>query len=125
MGCGVHGIATVVDTGASNVDNLIVAAYTGITLFNGRYILPELSYKIGDFWTNQTFKTDNRRIQLVNDSVDQILYCVTTDRNVLVGNYANGLGPKTLRWCPWTFSTYINTLALVNVNELLIGADQV
>lgn len=125
MGCGVHGIATVVDTGASNVDNLIVAAYTGIILFNGRYILPELSYKIGDYWGAQTFKTDNRRIQIVNDSVDKILYCVMTDRTVLMGNYANGLDPKSMRWCPWTFQTYINSLALANVNELLLGADQV
>ena len=124
MGCGVHGIATVVDAGASNVDYLIVAAYTGLVMFNGRYMLPELSWKIASFWGRQTFKTDNRRIQIVNDSVGQKLYIVTTDRNVLHGNYANGFDPKRIRWCPWSLSTYVNTLALINVNELLFGCDQ-
>jgi hypothetical protein len=32
MGCGVHGIATVVDAGSSNVDYLVIASYTGLVL---------------------------------------------------------------------------------------------
>lgn len=125
MGCGVHGIATVVDAGSSNVDYLMVGAYTGITLFNGSYMLPELSWKISDLWKSQTFKTDNRRIQIVNDSVNQVLYAVMTDRRVLYGNYSNGLDPKQVRWAPWSFLTNVNSLALVNVSELLLGCDQV
>lgn len=125
MGCGVHGIATVVDAGSSNVDYLIVGTYTGITLFNGRYILPELSWKVAELWGNQTFKTDNRRIQIVNDSVGQKLYSVLTDRTVLHGDYKNGLDPKKIRWTPWSFDTNVNTLALINVNELLLGCDQI
>lgn len=125
MGCGVHGIATVVDAGSSNVDYLIVGSYTGVVLFNGRYILPELSWKVATRWAAQTFKTDNRRIQMVNDSVHQKLYIVLTDRSILHGNYGNGFDPKKIRWAPWTFDTKVNTLALVNVNELLLGCDQV
>jgi hypothetical protein len=125
MGCGVHGIATVVDAGSSNVDYLIVAAYTGLTLFNGRYILPELSWKISFEWGLQTFKTDNRRIQIVNDTVGQKLYIVMTDRTVLHGDYGNGFDPKKIRWCPWTFQINVNSLALINVDELLLGCDQV
>ena len=125
MGCGVHGIATVVDSGSSNVDYLIVAAYTGLTLFNGRFILPELSWKISAHWGAQTFKTDNRRIQIVNDSVGQKIYVVMTDRSILFGDYANGFDPKKIRWAPWSFDTSVNTIALINVNELLFGCDQV
>lgn len=125
MGCGVHGLATVVDAGSSNVDYLIVGAYTGLCLFNGRYILPELSWKVSNKWASQTFKTDNRRIQIVNDTVDQKVYIVLTDRTVLFGDYANGFDPKKVRWAPWTFATKVNSLALINVNELLLGCDQV
>lgn len=125
MGCGVHGIATVVDAGSSNVDYLIVAAYTGLTLFNGRFILPELSWKVSQHWSEQTFKTDNRRIQIVNDSVGHKIYIVMTDRTVLFGDYGNGFDPKKIRWAPWTFLTNVNTLALININELLLGCDQV
>src|SRR5690606_36057110 len=83
MGCGVHGIATVLDSGSSNIDYLIVGAYKGLTLFNGRYILPELTWKIQDYWTKQNFKNDFRRIQIVNDSMGQNIYIVTTDRKIL------------------------------------------
>src|SRR5436309_796239 len=125
MGCGVHGIATVLDAGSSNIDYLIVGSFKGITLFNGRYILPELSWKIQNFWTQQDFKSGFRRIQMVNDSLKQELYCVTTDRNVLMGNYANGMDPKRIRWSPWSFDTKVNSLALINVNDLILGCDQV
>ncbi len=125
MGCGVHGIATVVDAGGSNIDYLVVGTYKGITQFNGRYILPELSWKIQGLWTAQDFKTKNRFIQMVNDSVGQNLYCVTTDRQVLYANYSNGFDPKSIRWCPWTFETFVNTLCLININELILGCDQV
>lgn len=130
MGCGVHGIATVLDSGASNIDYLLVASYKGITMFNGRYILPELTWKIQTLWLTQDFKTKNRIIQIVNDTVNQYLYIVMTNRTVLHANYANGFDPKNVRWCPWTFyvglnPVYVNTLALINVSELILGCDQV
>jgi hypothetical protein len=125
MGCGVHGIATVNDAGSSNIDYLLVATYKGIVMFNGRYILPELSWKIQSFWTAQDFKNKNRIIQMVNDAVGQVLYCVTTDRNILYANYINGFDPKAIRWSPWTFQTKVNSLCLINVNELILGCDQV
>jgi len=124
MGCGVHGLATVLDSGSSNIDYLMVGSYKGITLFNGRYIIPELSWKIQNYWTSQDFKLSNRRIQIVNDSLKQELYCVTTSRNILYGNYANGLDPKKIRWSPWSFDAKINSLAFININELLLGCDQ-
>lgn len=130
MGCGVHGISTVVDAGSANIDYLLVASYKGVTLFNGRYILPELTWKVQTLWLNQTFKTNYRKIQMVNDSVNQLLYIILTDRTVLFGNYANGFDPKNIRWCPWTFAIsdvapiYVNALALVNVSELIFGLAQ-
>lgn len=125
MGCGVHGIATVVDAGSSNVDYLLVATYLGLTMMNGRYILPELSWKVSNKWAQQTFKTNNRRIQIVNDSVNQNLYVVLTDRTVLYANYSNGFDPKNIRWSPWSFDVKVNTLALINVSDLLFGCDMV
>jgi hypothetical protein len=131
MGTGVHGLATVLDAGSSNIDYLIISTFKGITMFNGRYILPELTWKVQTLWLSQDFKNKNRIIQMVNDSVNQIIYVVMTDRTVLYGNYANGFDPKNIRWCPWTFEyspgvqLYVNSLALINVSELLLGCDQV
>ncbi len=125
MGCGVHGIATVLDAGQSNIDYLLVGAYKGLTLFNGRYILPELSWKISEIWTTMDFQHKNRFIQIVNDSLGSNIYLVTTDRQVLYADYQNGFDPKNIRWSPWTFPTNVNSLCLVNINELILGCDQV
>lgn len=125
MGCGVHGLGTVVDTGSSNIDYLLVATYKGVALFNGRYILPELSYKVQNRWIQQDFKNQFRHVQILNDSTNSLLYVVTTDRQILFADYKNGFDPKNIRWAPWTFDVLINTIALINVSELLLGADQV
>jgi hypothetical protein len=125
MGCGVHGIATVLDAGQSNIDYLLVGAYKGMCMFNGRYILPELTWKISAVWTAMDFQHKNRFIQIVNDSLGSNIYMVTTDRQVLYANYQNGFDPKSIRWSPWTFATNVNTLCLVNINELILGCDQV
>ena len=125
MGCGVHGLGTVVDTGSSNIDYLLVGTYKGVALFNGRYILPELSYKIQNRWVAQDFKHNFRRIQILNDSVNSLCYIILTDRSMEFADYKNGFDPKAIRWCPWTFDVKINTMALINVSELLLGADQV
>lgn len=122
VGCGVHGIATVIDSGSSTVDYLIVASFIGITIFNGTYVLPELSWKISSFWENQN-KNLLRYVQIVNDPIKKHIYCTLPDRRLLTGNYSNGLNPKSIRWGPWRFEVKINTIALVNINDLILGAE--
>jgi|SRR6516225_1573861 hypothetical protein len=125
MGTGVHGVATVVDAGSQNIDYAVVGTYKGMAMFNGRYILPELTWKIQTFWLAQDFLHNNRWLQIVNDAVGQNIYMVTTGRQVLYANYANGFDPKSIRWSPWTFNTFVNSLCLNNINDLLLGCDQV
>ncbi|MEM3038624.1 MAG: hypothetical protein QXE45_04435 [Thermoplasmata archaeon] len=121
LGCPVHGIATVIDSGSASVDYLLVATYTGIHLFNGLYSSPELSWKIRDFWGQQN-RNEFRRIQLVNDPVNQSIYCALPDGRLLVGDYANGMTARDIRWVPWRFDVRVDTVALVNINDLIIGA---
>jgi hypothetical protein len=124
MGCGVHGLGTVLDSGASNIDYFLVGSYKGLTLFNGRYILPELSWKIQNLWTAQDFKTRNRVIQIINDPVQSHIYVVLTDNRILYGDYSSSFDPKAIRWCPWQFDVRVNSIALINISELILGCDQ-
>lgn len=122
LGCPVHGIAVVIDAGATSVDYLIVASYRGIMIFNGTYQDMELSWKIKDLWA--ALDTDNfKRIQLLDDTVDKILYCVLPDYRMLIGDYNNGKDAKAIRWVPFRADVRVNTIALINVNQLVIGAD--
>ena len=122
IGSPVHGIATIVDSGGVSVDYLIIATYKGIVIFNGLYISPELSWKIKNFWLSQD-KTSFRNIQLLNDAINQILYCILPDKRLLIGDYANGLDPQKIRWAPWSFLMGVNTISIVNTDEVIIGAD--
>lgn len=122
LGCPVHGIATVLDSGSSSVDYLIICTYQGITLFNGRYIEPELSWKVEDLWRSLD-RNEFRRIQIVNAPIQKKLYVILPDRRVLVGNYANGFDPKKIRWNPSSFKMGLNTVAIVNIDDIIFGAD--
>jgi hypothetical protein len=122
IGTCVHGIATVLDSGSASVDYLIVCTYAGITMFNGRYIIPELSWKIEQFWKDLS-RADFRFIQIVNAPIQKEIYVVLPDRTMLIGNYSNGMDPKKIRWTPISCSPGFNSVAIWNIDEVVIGAD--
>lgn len=122
LGTCVHGIATVLDSGSSSVDFLIVCTYQGVSLFNGRFVIPELSWKIQDYWTDLD-RNQFGKIQIINAPIQQELYIVLPTNVLLVGNYSSGMESKKIRWCPWTFRCGVNTVAIHNIDEVLIGAD--
>lgn len=124
LGAPVHGIATVIDSGSSSINYLIIATYKGIFIFNGIYSLPELSWKKSAFWIAQS-RANFRYIQMLNDPISETLYCTLPDRRLMIGNYANGMDPKNIRWTTWRFDVKINTIALVNIDTLIFGAEAV
>lgn len=124
LGTCVHGVATVLDSGASSVDYLIVCTYQGITLFNGKYVSPELSWKVENFWRSLE-RNDFRFIQIVNAPIQKEIYCVLPTHQLLVGNYGLGMDYKNMRWEPWSFYPGFNAIAIVNIDEIIIGSDLV
>lgn len=122
LGTSVHGIATVLDSGNTSIDFLIVCTYAGIVLFNGRYILPELTFKIEALWGVQD-RNEYRRIQVVNCPPKKCIYVVLPDSRLLIGNYANGMDPKNIRWHPHSFDQVVNCVAIVNIDEIIVGMD--
>ncbi len=122
LGTSVHGIATVLDSGSSTVDFLLVATYQGISQFNGRFVTPELSWKIEDFWTVLD-RNAFGNIQIINAPIQKELYCVLPTKQLLMGNYANGMDWKNMRWAPWSFRMGVNTIAIQNIDKIIIGAD--
>jgi hypothetical protein len=122
MGTAVHGVATVLDTGGSSVDFLIVCTFGGISLFNGRYIDPPLTWKIESTWKAQD-RTLFGQLQLVNAPVQEEILVVLPDRTMLTGNYTSGMDSKNIAWSPWTFRQGVNTVAIANIDEVIIGSD--
>lgn len=124
VGCPVHGVATVLDSGGVNIDYLIIADYSGMMVFNGAYARPELSWKISDYW-KALDRNEFDRYQLVNDSLNQIIYmCIPESGRILIGDYRWGLDPKSIRWTPWRFVIETTSIALVETDVLVIGSEK-
>lgn len=117
-----HGIATVLDSGSSSVDYLLICTYQGISSFNGLYTTPELSWKIDDYW-KKLDRNKFGRIQIINAPIQKKIYCILPTRNLLVGDYGNGMSWKSIRWTPWSFEMGVNTVAVENIDDIILGAD--
>lgn len=117
-----HGIATVLDSGSSTVDYLLICTYQGISQFNGRFVSPELSWKIESFWKNLD-RNAFGNIQIVNAPIQKEIYVVLPTKQMLMGNYSFGLDWKKIRWSPWSFAMGINTVAIQNIDNIILGAD--
>lgn len=122
LGCPVHGIATVIDSGGVSIDYLIVATFGGLQLFTGRYIAPELTFKIQDLWLEQN-RNLFRRIQILNNTIQKEIYCILPDGRLLVGNYQEGLDSKNIKWMTYSFNIWLNSVAMINIDELILGAE--
>ncbi len=120
LGTCVHGIATVLDSGSSSVDYLIICTYQGISQFNGRYVIPELSWKVEAFW-KALDRTKFNIIQIINAPIQKEIYVVLPTKKMLVGNYANGIDWKNIRWTPWSFVTAVNSVAIQNISDIILG----
>ena len=122
LGASVHGIALVLDSGGTDVDYLLIINFTGVFLFNGAFIKPELTWKIFDYWLGLG-KSNYNLFQILNDSINQVFYIVLNNGKMLYADYSNGLDYKNLRWSPWSVTGMnITTIALINYNQLIIGA---
>lgn len=122
LGTPIHGIGTVLDSGGSSVDYLIIATYQGVSLFNGRFVTPELTWKIEDLWKEQD-RDEFRKIQILNAPIQKEIYIIMSNRKILVGNYAIGMDPKNIRWSVWNYQIGVNCIAIHNIDEVIIGAD--
>ena len=124
MGTTVHGIVTFLDAGGISVDYLVVADVSGLSLFNGTYARPELSWKIENIW-NGIDKNAFRFIQIVSDVHTRRLWITLPEPNrhiLLYADYGNGLDSKNIRWARWIFQVKISSMCFLEPNKIIIGA---
>ena len=126
IGCPVHGMAEVLDSGGVNVDYLIIGDLSGLLLFNGTYARPELSWKIENLWM-QFNKNSFHKLQIVNDSIRKKLWILhpVALGVVLLADYGNGLNPKDIRWALWNFEgANVTSLALLRTDLMVMSTWQ-
>lgn len=122
LGAPIHGISTVLNLLGATSDFLIIANYSGIYLFNGSYIIPELSWKIADYWSGFNF-SDFFNIQTCNDTINKVFYTIMPNKQVLLyADYSNGLDIKNIRFSFWTFPVEVTSICLTDFDKLIIGS---
>lgn len=122
IGASCHGIGTVLDSGGVNIDYLLIVDYSGLMIFNGAYQRPELTWKIQDLWLAMD-RAFFGLIQIMNDSLNQFVYITLPDKQMLRADYSNGLNAKSVKWSKWRFDIETTTIALINTDTLIIGAE--
>lgn len=120
-GTSVHGIATVLDSGSATIDYLLVATLAGVMVFNGKYIEPALTWKIEAFWEGLD-REEFRKIQMVFAPIQGWVLIVLPDGRLLMADTNNGFNHKTVRWIPWEWVIKVNCIAIVNIDEIVIGS---
>lgn len=121
QGCPVHGIGSVLDSGAVNQDYLIIANYTGIRLFDGAFQDPELTYKILDFW-DALDRTQYRKLEIINNTVAMHFYVILTDGTILFCDYSQGMSHESVKWAHWTYEVTITTAEIIAIDTIVLGA---
>jgi hypothetical protein len=131
VGCPVHGIATVLDTGGANIDFLLIADSSGLMIFNGVYARPELTWKIEDYWLALDHN-GYRFIQIVNDSINKKIWITLPTagpiwpsderRIVLFADYGDGLDARNIMWARWIFDSIITAACLIETHMLILGS---
>lgn len=121
-GAPVHGVATVLDSGGVNVDYLLIANYNGITVFNGGYAEPVLTYKIDDFWFGLD-RSKLRAIEIINDTITARFYVILPTGKVLFCDYNNGMTHDAVKWAHWTYEIFVTTAEIINLNVIVLGAN--
>jgi hypothetical protein len=121
-GCPVHGIASVLDSGAVNVDYLIIGNYSGVFLFNGGFQEQQLTHKIYDFW-QLLDRNEFRDIEIINDTITGRFYVILPTGNILFCDYNNGLTFEAVKWAHWTYQVVITTAEIININEIVLGSN--
>jgi hypothetical protein len=125
VGAPVHGIATVLDSGGVNTDFLLIVDWSGLMLFNGVFARPELSFKIENFWKLMD-RNLFHQLEIVNDSINKKMWITIPGlrRNeILHADYTNGMNAMAIRWSKWKFNADINTILLINTDDLTIGTN--
>jgi len=121
-GCSLHGIIKILDAQGVSVDKFLLVSNRGITLFNGMFSEPELTWKINDIWSRVN-KQYLYKAHGYNDTVSKRLYIAvplddaTACSHIIYADYSKSLSYNGIRWALWSSALWQPTSILVDLNQ--------
>lgn len=120
VGTGPYGITQVLDSKGNHLNQFLIAARSGIVIFDGLIRYPELTFYIEDIWRSVDQSVFNQ-IQLALNPIHKHIYCIvplnTGHYNILFGDYSNGMDAENIKWFLWENGDGI----LGNILSILVG----
>lgn len=122
LGADVFTISTIQDNKGANLDFFIIGDQSGLFIFNGTLVRPELSYKILNWW-NRINKAYFNKVQIVIDTKQFRIYVAvpldnaTSCSHILVGDYTEGLDAKNIKWHIWASDAFTVECISVSINN--------
>lgn len=107
---GVMQASVTLPTGVTH-DFTLVANTSGLYLFTGVFVYPELSWKISNRWST----LDSTKVSCAIDTVKKNIYISGLNNGILVGDYTQcEMIPQfdKIKWSPWTFPETVLFLGL-------------
>lgn len=111
IGTECHGVSVALGADSSNEDVLIIAAKSGLQLFDGTYAERPLTWKIQGIWDAIAVIDQFEDIEVAIDPTNKAIFVAIPFNTVdylqggfiLYGNYTNGLDWQNIKWSPWQF----------------------
>jgi len=120
IGADVFSLSTIQDRKGANQDYFIVGDHSGLYIFNGTIVRPELSYKILNWW-ERINKAAFNKVQIILDTKKFLIYCLvpldsaTSPSHIIIGDFTNGLDYENIRWHLWSFNALAFSPAAIAV----------
>lgn len=115
--------ANVLALPGQSLDKIITAMRTGLVIYDGSNLLPELSFVIRDLWRRINYAYF-KSIQVYNDTIAQALYIIAPidsavePSHLLYCDYSEGLAPDKVKWSIWEFPFKPTTICLDHNSNL-------
>lgn len=125
VGANIFSISVIQDSKGANQDFFLLGDESGLFLFNGVVVRPELSYKILNWW-NRINKAAFNKVQIIIDTKKSLVYVLvpldsaTSPSHIFVGDYSEGMDFRNIRWHIWGFdaTAFAPACIAVGINNI-------
>jgi hypothetical protein len=120
-GTGCYGISAVLDIRGTHLNQYLIAARSGLVLFDGLIRTPDLTYWIEDIWRD-ILQSAFGKVEVLMNPIDKHIYVVFFRNSgigyILVGDYSDGLDADNIKWFIWDPTIFITTGFVAMVIQL-------
>lgn len=123
IGADVFSLSVIQDNKGANIDFFLLGARSGLYIYNGTMVKPELTFNILNWW-NRINKAYFNKVQIMIDTDNFKIYCLvpldaaTSCSHVLVGDYTEGLSHQAIKWHIWNSVRFIPECISVSISNV-------